>query len=489
LNKARAALAGGAVLAFVAGCTVKRPEATKPKPVLPTTVASAAPAIARRAEPAKSLDTQKPATVSEAQLAEFVKGWRKVQSQRDFRGYSALYGEHFSGLIQRGEALSRLDRSAWLHAHEASLTLSPKLASARPRYAIGAGGAQVTFEPRSAAVLDEPLPELFVVGTTDGLKITREAPARSAPVELSSQSGLWLADEHFAILSTAPDPSWTDGEPTFAGNDSALTGVALSRLPKALRAWLGRPIRVLGERGAVCETRLQRFAIRASITPDLPTAEVWEGCADGAEPAAATVAAEIWRLSANGGHTLVAEFSAPCKGALLAVDPDLPQPPIAAPEPAPAELGATALAEFRALPAYAQIQQRFRAEHPADEGAWDDKDARRGVWSLQLPSHAQLVLISVEAGTGCASFSASLSALWEVQPHGVTPALHLLSIPSAIDERRLTPQAIVDFGTGEGPALLLGPDGPYAARSLLGKTRNGYERRLLTSVPFFAGPC
>lgn len=487
MNKACTAIATGALVAVVTSCSAKRAVATKPKPVLTATASAATAAIPRRAEPAES--APKPAPVSEAELSELVRSWRKAQSEHDLGGYSALYGEHFSGLVRRGPAFSRLDRSAWLSARATSLALSPQLASARPRYAIGAGGAQVTFESQSGAALDEPLPELFVISTAGSLKIAHEAPARSAPAELSSEPGLWLADEHYAILSTAPDPAWADGAPTLAGNDSALTAVALPRLPKALRAWLGRPVRVLGERGTVCETRLQRFAIRAAITPDLPTAEVWEGCADGAEPASATVAAEIWRLSANAGRTLVAEFSAPCKGALLAVDPDLPPPPIAAPEPAAAELGAVALAEFRRLPAFAQIQQRFQAERPDVDGTWEDRDARRSVWSLKLPSHAELVLVSVEAGAGCASFSASLSALWEVQPRGATPELRLLSVPTAVDERRITPRAIVDFGRGEGPAVLLGPDGPYAARSLLGKTRAGYERRLLTSVPFFAGPC
>jgi len=108
-------------------------------------------------------------------------------------------------------------------------------------------------------------------------------------------------------------------------------------LPKTLRAWLGRPVKVLGATGAVCETRLQRFAIRAQVTPDPRTAEHWEGCADGPAMPPETIAQEIWRLSAAaGGRTLIAEFSAPCKGALIAVDPNLPEPAIAATEPATA---------------------------------------------------------------------------------------------------------------------------------------------------------
>jgi hypothetical protein len=61
-------------------------------------------------------------------------------------------------------------------------------------------------------------------------------------------------------------------------------------------------------------------------------------------------------------------------------------------------------------------------------------------------------------------------------------------VPSATDDRRLTPQAVVDLD-GAGASVLLGPDGVYGARSLVSKTRAGYRQTLLTTVPFFAGPC
>jgi hypothetical protein len=181
-----------------------------------------------------------------------------------------------------------------------------------------------------------------------------------------------------------------------------------------------------------------------------------------------------------GGRTLIAEFSAPCKGALLAVDPNLPAPAIAAPEPAPAELGAAVMAAFRRLPAYVALQARFRAEHPDQEGAWDDRDARRSVSKLGLPGRPELLLVSVETGSGCQGFSASLSAVWEAGPEGPSKVL------TAIDNRRLTPRAIVDLD-GSGSSLLLGPDGPLQMRSVL---RAGtYQRSFLSDVPYFAGPC
>jgi hypothetical protein len=283
------------------------------------------------------------------------------------------------------------------------------------------------------------------------------------------------------LLDAKPDPAWADGPLTLTGGGgSATRSVAIARLPKPLRGWLGRQVVVLGASGAVCETRLQRFALRAQITPDPRTAEHWEGCADGPAMPPATIAQEIWRLSAVGGRTLIAEFSTPCKGALLAVDPNLPLPAIAAPEPAAAEAGAAVMAAFRALPAYAALQARFRAEHPEQDGGWDDRDARRSISALALPGRPALLFVSVETGSSCAGFAASLSALWEAGPNGPAKVL------TAIDNHRLTPRAIVDFD-GSGGSLLLGPDGPLQVRSVL--RAGSYQRSFLSDVPYFVEPC
>ena len=303
----------------------------------------------------------------------------------------------------------------------------------------------------------------------------------------SVRPGLWIADESSALLSATADSSWAEGPIAIGGGNSATRAVNMARVPKALRAWLGRPVKVLGANGAVCETRLQRFLIRAQITPDLRTAEHWEGCAEGPVVPAETIANEVWRVTASAGRSLIAEFSAPCKGALLAVDPDLPAPAIAAPEPASAEVGAEAMTAFRQLPEYAQIQARFRVEHPELEGAWDDREAKRSISALTLPGRTPLFVVSVEVGSACKGFSAGLSALWG----GGGPSSAL----TAIDNRRLTPSAIVDLD-GTGGQVLLGPDGAFAARSVLRPKANAdkidvtrYERVFLLSVPYFPAPC
>ncbi|MEO8903204.1 MAG: hypothetical protein ABI488_13830 [Polyangiaceae bacterium] len=312
----------------------------------------------------------------------------------------------------------------------------------------------------------------------------------AAPSALSTHLGLWLADEQHAILSATPQATWATGTPSFLGHNTAVRRVVMASLPKALRAWLGRPVRVLGANGAVCETRLQRFLIRAQVTPDPAQAEIWDGCGDLPVPSA-TIAQEIWDLAGSSGRQLVAEFSAPCQGALLAVDPDLPAPAIAGPEPASAELGERAQSEFRKLPAYAELQARFKTEHPGAEGAWDDHEARRSVWSLNLPAHTPLVFVSVEVGSGCtaraAGFSASLSALWAA--NGSEP-LSLLLVPGALDDRRLTPRAVLDLDGDGATQVLLGPDGQFAARAVLSRSKSAaFAKVLLSGVPFFTDPC
>ncbi|HEY4104030.1 MAG TPA: hypothetical protein VGM44_09065 [Polyangiaceae bacterium] len=479
------------VLLYSASCAPKHAAPTKASAASEISQVSAsarsspaAPSASTRTIPATAASAcaKTPKVLSESAVASFVERWRQSQKKPDFAGYSVLYGQHFSGLVSDGSSFSKLDRSGWLHAHEATLALNPVLAEATPRIALGARGALVTFEARSHTNLD--LPELFVVANANALEIAREASARPPASELAKNTGVWLAEERFAILSTVPAPSWSDGAPSFVGENTAQSQVALTRLPRALQVWLGHPVRVLGERGTVCETRLQRFAIRAQISPNLATAEVWDGCGEEHEQLPSAIAREIWSLSANEGRTLIAEFSTPCKGALFAVDPDLPMPAIAAPRPAPAELGQAALDALRKLPTYQTTQARFRAEHADADGAWDDHDAKRGVWLLELPTHAALVFASVEAGAGCANFSASVSGLWET---GEGSELRLLAEPRARDDHRLTPRAFADFGGGL--ELLLGPDGVYQARSLLVRTAAGYDQRQLTSVPFFAGPC
>ena len=354
-------------------------------------------------------------------------------------------------------------------ARQASVSPQPSVSATAVASASALGSASACAPAKASTGL-----------TPIALSSLKTAPPSAALSPLRAEPGLWLADEKSALLDPKPNPAWADGPLTLAGDNSATRGVSLTRLPQALRAWLGRPVKVLGASGAVCETRLQRFALRAQITPDPRTAEHWEGCADGPPIPPATIAEEIWRLSAVGGRQLIAEFSAPCKGALLAVDPNLPAPAIAAPEPAAAEVGAAVMAAFRRLPAYAALQARFRTEHPELEGAWDDRDARRSVSRLSLPGGPELLFVSVEAGTGCAGFSASLSALWQAGPEGPSKVL------TAIDNRRLTPKAIVDFD-GSGGSLLLGPDGPLQMRSVL--RAGSYQRSFLSDVPYFPEPC
>lgn len=409
--------------------------------------------------------------LSERTLKGVVQGWQRAQQQADLASYAGFYGPRFSGLFRASSGLRRLNRSTWLAQEKATFSLGAR-GDGAPLIALGAGGAQVVVGGQ----------ELFLVAGPTGPKIIWQAPTLPIPVPLQAEPGIWLAEEEGALLSATPNANWATGAPTLFGTERARRSVLIARLPKALQAWLGRRVRVLGASGAMCETRLQRFALWARITPERRAAEHWEGCAEGPPIAPELIAADIWRLSASGGQGLVAEFSAPCKGALLAIDPDGAVPEIAAPQPASSELGTRLLDGFRGLPEYARIQARYRLEQPSAEGSWDDHDARRNVSVLELPGRPPLYFVSVEVGACCEGFSAGLSALW---PNGIEVPPQALS---ALDPARLTPSARVVF-QGSAEVVLLGPDGLFRARSLLRREpgRESFLRELSSAVPFFAG--
>ena len=367
----------------------------------------------------------------------------------------------------------------------------PSATKSEPLPAVASAAAS-SAAASSAASRPTPMPVARASCSQPDAPALNPAELKAGPATqaLRAGLGLWLADERSALLDANPDPSWAEGPIAIADAHSATRGVVMTRLPKAVRGWLGRRVLVLGANGAVCDTRLQRFLIRAQITPDLRTAEHWEGCAEGAAITPQAIADEVWRVTGKAGRSLIAEFSAPCKGALLAVDPDLPAPRIAAPEPASSEVGASAMSAFAQLPEYGQLQARFQREQPGVSGSWDDRDAKRSISTLALPGQTPLFVVSVQVGSGCSTtqheFSASLSALWG----GGGPAVAL----SAIDDRRLSPSAIVELDGSS--VILLGPDGPWSARSLLRPKPHTdkidvtrFERVFLSSVPFFPGPC
>src|SRR5450432_3494549 len=51
--------------------------------------------------------------------------------------------------------------------------------------------------------------------------------AATAASALSPRPGLWLADEHYALLSATQDASWGEGNPVYVGHGAAAKGVAM----------------------------------------------------------------------------------------------------------------------------------------------------------------------------------------------------------------------------------------------------------------------
>jgi len=253
-------------------------------------------------------------------------------------------------------------------------------------------------------------------------------------------------------------------------------------LPSALVAMKGRTLQVLDAAGVACKTQITGFVLRAEIVPHFGMTRVWNG--EEGEPALppAKVADEIWRLAESSGRVLLGHVSKPCEG-LWALPAEQSAPAVAKPQPADAALRERALQAFRALPAYRQIQKRFKEEEKTG-GAWEEhQGGKPTVTAFRWPDKQTLVFVNASSGQGCNEFGANLSALFSVST-APSATFQLLDTPDA--GAALTAFALDGEGAFE---LLLAPQANSNERTLWRNVLKRPVTRQLFGIPFLDCPC
>jgi hypothetical protein len=138
---------------------------------------------------------------------------------------------------------------------------------------------------------------------------------------------------------------------------------------------------------------------------------------------------------------------------------------------------------LRALPAYQQIQKRFKQELAAG-GAWEEqKDSKLAVMAFRWPGKHTLVFVNASSWQGCNEFGANLSALFSVTS-GPSATFQLLDTPDA--GAALTAFALEGDGAFE---LLLAPESASAERTLWRNVLKKPVTQQLFRIPFLDCPC
>jgi hypothetical protein len=433
--------------------------------------------------------------VKPADAEALVKEWLRAQNEGDLAGYGKLYAQRFSGVKRVGPQRWQFNRTTWLADRGKMFGGKQTVAAANVAVRPAGASAIVTFTQtfQVGDFKDEGPKQLVLVREADRVVVAREEMLASkvAPpavldaalfahvVPVDAQQGLGL------VLSPAASADWAQG-PARAVRRAAVArrDVQEAKLPEPLKAWKGRKVALYGPQGKVCEGAVTGLALLAEAVPHFGVVQGWNG--EQGEPKLTDdqTAEEIWRLAADRGRRLVGLLDVDagrCAGARFGRDAARSAPAVYRANPADGPLGATALAAFRALPAYQSVAKQFRADGKA--GDWETYSGGKPtiITYVHPDAGTRYVLLHAEAGSGCGDFRGELWAIWQVTGPLAKPTLVLLSGAERPGEG-FVPAVAVDLD-GDGQPELVSP------HRLLRREGKGYRTAVNLEPPFFDCPC
>lgn len=394
-----------------------------------------------------------------ADVKAFVEKWQTAQNSRDFDGYAKLYAERFMGVKRVGTYSKRFDRAGWLADRKPMFDAGAQVKVTDLELVGMAGSTRVVFtqEFTSGTFKDVGKKELFLVAAAGGLTISKEEMLDSKVSEQADMAETVLAyHRDGAVVERGYDKRKLTGTPKLLKTkDSDPIEIAYAVAPEALsagsRAWLGREVTVYAADGKSCTGKVTRFEVRVQAVPHFGMRQAWNGELDEPKATPAQIAANIERMAQSEEHFVVGVLDQACSGSWAT---PAPAGPFVAAKPVEGELRVAAIAAYKALPGYLELQTRFQKENKDAKGSWEQESKLLRVMELRAPNRPALLLVTARTDGGCDDFSGSLSAFWQVDGDGPAPKLRLLA-PSFSDY--VTLRGAIDQGAA-GLALLTGPD-------------------------------
>lgn len=363
------------------------------------------------------------------------------------------------GIKRVGSYSKRFDRSGWLADRKPMFDAGAQVKTSGMKFVATPGAARAIFtqEFSSGTFRDAGTKQLFLVATPSGIAITKEEMLDSTVSEQPPSADTVLAyDRDGAVLERGFDEDKLKGAPRLFDTDASAPieiayPVAPELLSAASRAWLGREVVAYTETGKSCSGKVVRFEVRLKAVPHFGMRQAWRGEDGEAKATSAEIAQTIEAIAQSDEHFVVGVLDTPCAGSWASVAPSRAFTPT---RPAEGALRQAGIVAFKALPAYAAIQKRFVAESNTTGRDWENESNLLRVVELRAPNHPALLLVTARTDGGCAGFSGSLSALWQLEGAANAPKLSLLA-PSFGEY--VTLHGALDQGPA-GLALLGGPD-------------------------------
>jgi len=433
-----------------------------------------------------------PAPLAEAPVKAVLDEWLAAQNAGSFERYQKLYAARFQGVRRSGPRTVRLDRAGWVADRKRMFGKPMTVELAELELVRNATMARAQFQQTWASgnYKDVGRKQMVIVREGEGLRIAREELLESRIVGADHRDlsdALMIADDTGVVLSTTPDEGWSKGAIRAGKGDfTSVRSVDVGALPAALAGWHERKVRLMGQRGPLCEGTVSGFSMIGRVTPHFGAVQEWQGT-NGEKWSPDRIAAELWTESAGDGRLLVGDLANKCAGALWAFDAEKTTPVVAAADKlSPGPLLDASLRALRRLPLHAEIQKTWLAFPEGDKGPWSaSPNVATVAWRFDHP-RATLVMVSSAWG-GCSEFGGDLTAIFRLNGGEASPKLTLLSAMSYGDVA--APLSAFDLDGDGNLEILFGPEGLRQERGLYQLSGDAYDRFVLTLQPYHDCPC
>ncbi|MBK9035425.1 MAG: nuclear transport factor 2 family protein [Myxococcales bacterium] len=421
------------------------------------------------------------APVDEAGARKVVDAWLAAQNGGDFAGYQALYADKMEGIKRVGARTWRFDRPGWL-ADRQKMFARPMTVAARD-VKVGGSAAAPTIELvqsfKQGRFADEGPKRLVLTKGAGGLQIAREEMVRSVvggPVALGADPIALVVEvdgHHHVVISGDASDAWGTGP--ISGPFQGTHKYALRAASKAPVAadWAGRALAVYTADGRQCAAAVGTLRLLGGGTPHFGEVQEWDGdpsiSPDGRvwsqpERARAVYAMGelylIGELAITGDCVPAYATAATAQAVAGTIAPD------------DAARTAAAVAAFRRLPAYVELQKSF-ADDFEGKGPWAPSPTVR---AYQVGARRYLVVTASE-GSGCGDFEGRLAAVFADD----AGALTLVSNPA---DGFVRVDALVD-GDGDGQVELIGAVADFSAvTSHFTPVAGGFAPTTTVTFPF-----
>jgi ketosteroid isomerase-like protein len=416
------------------------------------TSGSGSSAVATPGSGAATVDEPLPpvATIDEAPVRAVIDAWLAAQNAGAFDRYQALYADKMEGIKRVGPRVWRFDHAGWL-ADRGKMFKHPMTVSASD-LVIHGGAAAPTVEFvqsfKQGRFSDQGTKHIVMTRVGGQLLIAREemlhstlATPAATPVADTVSLVIEIDGRYHVMLASDVDRALGSGR--IEGPFSGYHKYALQAATKAPPTSTGKAFAVYAADGSRCEATVGAVRVLGGGSPHFGEVQGWDNQYDMGDGHVWSRAERARAVFAMGSPYLVGELAITggCKPIYAVEATRTAVPGIR--EPAEPTRTAAAIAAFRKLPRYLDLQDEFKSDF-SGVGPWI---ATPDVTSYLVGSQ-RYVVVSGRAGSGCGDFLGELFAVFTDNGGALT----LLSNP---DDTYLGIESLVD-SDGDGTVEAIG---------------------------------